>query len=94
MSSGFLRGPTPGAASGPAAGLMRTLASVLPSGSSGSHGLSEHKKGEINEMRDALIKAINSRKEDEKTEVLRRIIQNMTLGMDLSDLFHHITMVR
>lgn len=50
-------------------------------------------KGEVNEMRDALSKAINSRNDEERTDVLRKIIQNMTLGMDVSDLFQLITMV-
>lgn len=55
--------------------------------------LQESKKGEINDMREALTRAVNSRKEDEKTEVLTKVIQNMTLGMDVSDLFQIITMV-
>lgn len=55
---------------------------------------SEYKKGEIGEMRDALNRAIHARKPEEVTLVLRKIIAAMTLGMDVSDLFQNIIMVR
>jgi AP-4 complex subunit beta-1 len=50
------------------------------------------KKGEIEELNEQLRKFINNRSDFEKTEVLKKIISSMTLGMDMSDLFNTIIM--
>lgn len=52
----------------------------------------EVKKGEIEELNEQLRKFINNRSDFEKTEVLKKIISSMTLGMDMSDLFNTIIM--
>ena len=60
---------------------------------SGSVAYYADKKSEIGLLRDQLNKAVNDRNEDAKTEAIQKIIGLMTVGMDVSELFHSIIMV-
>ncbi len=54
---------------------------------------SEHKKTEINDLREALVKTMNGKRDEEKRQIMTKIIQSMTHGMNLSDLFQNIALV-
>jgi hypothetical protein len=56
--------------------------------------LAEQRKSELNEMRRILADAINKRKDADVTAALESIIGAMTIGMDVSELFNVVIMVR
>ena len=55
--------------------------------------IQEQRKSELNELRQVLNDAINSRQAPSITLALERVIGSMTVGMDVADLFHTVIMV-
>ena len=53
----------------------------------------EHKKGEVNELKQSLRNPSLDRDPDKKREVIKRVIAYMTLGIDVSKLFSEMIMV-
>ena len=54
----------------------------------------EHKKGEVNELKAQLRNPALDREPEKKREVIKRVIAYMTLGIDVSKLFSEMIMVR
>lgn len=52
------------------------------------------RKSEVNELRGTLNTAINSRDGKAIYSALERVLAAMTIGLDVSDLFHNVIMVR
>jgi len=54
---------------------------------SGNTYFTEHKKGEVNELRMALQATFSHHQDGKQKLVVKKIIAAMTLGMDVSPLF-------
>jgi len=106
--TGFASSNEAGQAPRSATGFGNKAVSSISSGSGGASSsggpqhvdvyapsyIAEQRKSELNEMRRTLADAINKRKDADVTAALESIIASMTIGMDVSELFNVVIMVR